>query len=316
MVWLVGAGPMAVDYAKVLIAQNIDFEVIGRGENSAKEFIEKTGKSVNVGGLDLFLNSKNTIGNKTIEAIVAVSVEQLCDTALKLMQYGVKRILLEKPGGVDAEEIQKVNDGSKHFGTEVYIAYNRRFYSSVQKAQKIIEDDGGVTSFNFELTEWGHVIKNIPKDNRVKENWFFANTTHIADLAFYLGGEPEEISCFTAGGVDWHKRSSVFAGSGRTKNNALFSYQGNWESAGRWSVEILTKKRRLIFRPVEKLQIQQLGTVKQDFVEINEELDLLYKPGLYEQVRAFISNTEKRFPSIGEQMSLINYYKVMSGYYK
>jgi len=34
MIWLVGAGPMAVDYAKVLIAQHVDFEVIGRGIGS------------------------------------------------------------------------------------------------------------------------------------------------------------------------------------------------------------------------------------------------------------------------------------------
>ena len=311
MIWLVGSGPMAVDYAKVLIAQNIDFVVIGRGKKSAQEFKNKIGKSVNVGGLDLFLNSQISSAN---EAIVAVSVEQLCEITLKLMNHGVKRILLEKPGGVDAEEIKKVNDESERLGSEVYVAYNRRFFSSVEMAKKIIKEDGGVTSFNFELTEWGHVIANIPKDKRVKENWFFANTSHIADLAFYLGGEPEEISCFTKGGLDWHKRSSVFAGAGRTKDNALFSYQGNWESPGRWGVEVLTKKHRLILRPLEKLKIQQIGSLKEDVVEIDEELDVLYKPGIYNQVKAFINISEKKLLPIGEQISLINHYKIMSGY--
>ena len=36
--WLIGASPMAQDYARVLKALNAPFKVIGRGESSAKEF--------------------------------------------------------------------------------------------------------------------------------------------------------------------------------------------------------------------------------------------------------------------------------------
>lgn len=310
MIWLIGAGQMAIDYASVLTAQCVDFEVIGRGVKSAQEFKEKTSKSVNVGGLELFLN---THSYPATEAIVAVGVEQLCDTTLKLLAHGVKRILLEKPGGLDAKEIQKVCNESKRLGAEVYIAYNRRFYSSVKKAKEIIEEDGGVTSFNFELTEWGHVIANIFKDSRVKENWFLANTTHITDLAFYLGGKPEEISCFTVGSTDWHKRSTIFSGAGRTKGNALFSYQGNWESPGRWSVEIITNKHRLIFRPLEKLQIQNIGNISKEFVEIDDELDILYKPGLYKQVESFLTN-RINLCSVSEQWEFVKIYNQMANY--
>ena len=42
-VLLVGAGNIAVDYAKVLKALNRDFIVVGRGEKSAENFEQKIG---------------------------------------------------------------------------------------------------------------------------------------------------------------------------------------------------------------------------------------------------------------------------------
>ena len=41
--WLIGAGQMAQDYAQVLKALDVQFEVIGRGTNSASKFFYKIG---------------------------------------------------------------------------------------------------------------------------------------------------------------------------------------------------------------------------------------------------------------------------------
>ena len=53
-----------------------------------------------------------------------------------------------------------------------------------------------------------------------------------------------------------------FSGAGISISGALFSYQANWQSAGRWSVEILTKKNRLILCPLEELKVQKRGVLK------------------------------------------------------
>lgn len=50
--------------------------------------------------------------------------------------------------------------------------------------KKIIAEDGGITSFNFEFTEWAHVIEKLDYPREVFENWFFVNSTHVVDLAF------------------------------------------------------------------------------------------------------------------------------------
>jgi len=240
-IWLIGAGPMAVDYIKVLNDLDVEFKVIGRGTDSAESVAEQTGILPYVGGLGPFLKNKS---EQCTHAIVSVGVEKLTNTTIQLLEYGVKNILVEKPAGLNAKEIAQLADETKERGANVFVAYNRRFYASVIKAKEIIEKDGGVTSFNFEFTEWSHEIEKTTKAPDVKENWFLANSTHVVDLAFLLGGRPKEISSYTAGGLNWHPSASIFAGAGVSESGALFSYQANWESAGRWSVEIMTRKHR------------------------------------------------------------------------
>jgi len=311
-VWLIGAGGMAQDYIKVLDALDVDLRVIGRGEESAKKCQEMMSCSVTVGGLDNFLA---TNPSKAYYAIVAVGVEKLYESTKMLLEYGIKNILVEKPGAMTSEEFDELNSLSKEKKANVIIAYNRRFYASVLKAQDIIKEDGGVTSFNFEFTEWSHEIEKLVKADGVMQKWFLANSTHVVDMAFYLGGKPKEIKSFSNGGVSWHPSASNFAGAGVSETGALFNYHANWESAGRWSVEILTKEHRLIFRPMEKLQIQNRGAIAQEFDEsIDYSLDEEFKPGLYLQTKSFLENDFTNMCSIEEQNNIINIYDKMANY--
>ena len=249
-VLLVGAGQMGVDYYKVLKALNCTTTIIGRGENSAKLFEEKTGISCITGGLETFLN-QNEINFDA--AIIAVGMEQLGQTAIQLLNSGFKNILIEKPAGLNEEEITELANRSNKHEASIFVAYNRRFYASVLKAKEIIELDGGVTSFNFEFTEWAHVIEPLIKANGVKDKWLLGNSTHVIDLAFYLGGEPSEMSCYAGGKLSWHDKA-IYSGAGICENNALFSYQANWNAPGRWGLEVLTKKIKTYFPTIRRTQ--------------------------------------------------------------
>lgn len=313
-IWLIGAGGMAQDYIKVLQGLEKKFVVIGRGEETAKKCEETTGCKVQIGGLEKYLLKKTEICSY---AIIAVGVEKLYETTKQLLEYGIKNILVEKPGGLYTWQFEELNSLIKEKNANVIIAYNRRFYASVLKAQEIIKNDGGVTSFNFEFTEWAHVIEPLVKAEGVKEKWFLGNSTHVVDLAFYLGGKPKEINSFISGSLSWHPSASIFSGAGISDKNALFNYQANWESAGRWSVEILTKENRLIFRPMEKLQIQKRGTIPQLFDEsVDYSLDEKYKPGLYIQTEKFLENDLENMCSFEEQFKMIKIYNKIANYEK
>jgi predicted dehydrogenase len=311
-IWLIGAGGMAQEYIKVLKGLNKEFVVVGRGEDTAKKCEETTGCKVQTGGLSEFLA---TNPESCSHAIVAVGVERLYETTKQLLEYGVKNVLVEKPGALETWQFEELSTLAKEKNANVIIAYNRRFYASTLKAQEIIEQDGGVTSFNFEFTEWAHKIEPLVKAEGVKEKWFLANSTHVVDMAFYLGGRPKEICSFTSGSLSWHPSASNFSGAGVSENGALFNYQANWESAGRWGVEILTKEHRLIFRPMEKLQIQKRGSIDLVFDEtIDYALDKEYKPGLYLQTKNFLENNFDGMCSIEEQCKMIDIYNEIANY--
>lgn len=301
-IWIIGAGPIAQEYARVLQKLGYEFIVIGRGIQSAQLFEEKIGLKPIVGGLSEFLKTKPKAADFSFVATRTTELSSIC---IELMNYGVKKIFCEKPGFLYPEECQNVYCIAKETNTNLFLAYNRRFFSSVLKAEEIIKDDGGVTSFNFEFTEWSHVIGNLPYPKEILENDFYSNTTHVIDLAFFLGGTPTQMNCVSAGELTWHK-PAIFAGSGITDKGALFCYQANWAAPGRWVVEILTSKHRLYFKPMEQLQIQNLGSVKVEPVEIDDHLDKEFKPGFYLETKAFLEGDYSRLCSIEEQFEHVS----------
>lgn len=309
-IWLIGAGPMAIAYTRVLVALGVDFQVIGRGPTSAQSFSHTTGRDVYIGGVEAALQCIQP----PTHAIVAVGVESLAKTATALIQAGVSQILLEKPGALDLAELVSLQDAANKVSAKVWVAYNRRYLSSTLAAEQIIKQDGGLTSMLFEFTEWSHVIEPLQKAVGVKEKWLLANSTHVIDLAFYFGGNPTSWQSWHAGSLDWHPASSRFVGAGITNRNVLFSYIADWEAPGRWSLELLTKKHRLILRPMEKLQITAHGSVKVDFVEIDDQLDIKYKPGIYRLVSDFISDEPGRLIGLDKQVEKASIYKKIAGY--
>lgn len=299
-VLLVGTGEMAIEYAKVLLAQGISFQVIGRGEKKARIFEKATGITPLCGGVD---NNLTKLFSKPTHAIVATGIPELADVTIKLMEFDIRKILEEKPGGLYKGDIERIKTVADRTQSNVYIAYNRRFYASTGKARQIIEEDGGVSSFYFEFTEWPHVIENLIAPDKVKQQWLYANSSHVIDLAFFLGGNPRELVCFSQGELSWHRKGSSFTGAGVSEKGALFCYNADWEAPGRWSVEVLTPKHRLYFKPMEQLQIQKKNSVEIMSVDIDDELDKEYKPGLYEEVYSFLSNpNDPRLTKVDDQL--------------
>ena len=308
--WLIGAGGMAQDYANVLVELNKSFEVMGRSEKSALSFKKKTGLSVKTGSLKE--NLKKTTAPQV--AIVAVGVEQLADTAKDLINSGTRRILLEKPGALNLDEINSLNCLANKKKAQILIAYNRRFYHSVQQVRRFIKEDGGVLSANFEFTEWGHIIKPLQKGFGVKESWLIGNSSHVIDLAFHLCGKPKDWKCWHAGSLEWHPASARFCGSGITDRKVMFSYLSDWQAPGQWSLEIMTNKRRLILRPIEQLKVVRLGSLLIELIKPENQFDKKFKPGLLEQTKNFLDGKTSLFCTLSEQVENIKIYTKMAGY--
>jgi len=313
--WLIGAGPMGQAYAGVLQAQGVPFRVIGRSRASAAAFHKATGLPVHEGGLEAALASLPA----PEQAIVAVGVEELAPTAQQLLAAGCKHLLLEKPGALTFSDLKVLHATALAKRSQVWIAYNRRFYSSVQQLRELAAADGGITSAVFEFTEWSHRLRDLQKAPSVKEHWLLANSTHVIDLAFHFIGLPADGQWqgWHGGSLDWHPAAARFHGAGVSERGVPFVYQADWEAPGRWGVELLTCQNRYLLRPMEALQAIPLGSVEPQPVDLVDALDLQFKPGLFRQCEAFLSTHPGQtcqLCSLEEQLDAFPIFYRIAGY--
>ena len=78
----------------------------------------------------------------------------------------------------------------------------------------------------------------------------------------------------------------------------------------------MTRKNRLILRPLEQLQLTPLGSVKVEAVPLEDKLDHDFKPGLYQQVEAFLRQDGTHFCTLEDQVKHTQFYEKMAGYNK
>ena len=308
---LVGAGVMAQDYFNVLRDLKIEARVFCRSKESSELFNNVLGYKPEFGDLQEFV-----LNNKFEKAIIAVDLLNLFDVADILISSGVKDILIEKPAGSEIKEIYALADLGDSLGASIYVAYNRRFFSSVIKAKEIIRQDGGVLSFSFEFTEWSEKIAALKLHEKINNNWALCNSSHVIDLAFYLCGYPKELESKTSGKdlLSWHPSASIFYGVGETLNNIIFNYKANWAGPGRWGIEIITKRRKLLLQPLEELKVNEKNSLEIIDVSLDDHLDKQYKPGLYLQTNSFVNNKTEDLCKINEQKELMEFFKLISGY--
>lgn len=298
---IIGTGPMAVAHAKAVQQLEVNISVIGRGKESANKFELETGITPVQGGLETYLQNNDLSEDDFV--IIAVGTEMLMHILLLLVKQKFNRILIEKPAAISIEELLAHQSDLKPIQKRVFVAYNRRTYASVIEAKRLIDEDGGLESMHFEFTEWSHKIEPLKKAKGVKENWFFANSTHVVDLAFYIAGLPKEWMAYSKKGtISWHEKTN-YSGAGITEKGVIFSYLSNWESAGRWGIELLTSNRRIYLKPLEGVQIQDRGTIQINPHTIDDSIDLKYKPGILLQAKQFIFGTPCA-PTLEEQFEV------------
>lgn len=308
--WIVGAGPMGRAYGLALNHLGSSFTVVGRGADSANSFEEELGVPVVMGGVHRALR---TYGTPEM-AILAVQLSNSVDAALELMHAGVPKLLLEKPAALTVQDIDSLEKTANRLGAEVWVAYNRRFYSSVAHARSLIEADGGLLSSYFDFTEFAYIPGDLDKKNMARRRWVISNSSHVIDLVFFLSGKPVDLSCFHQGSLDWHPSSSRFSGSGTTEKGVLFSYLADWNSPGRWGIVLRTAERNLLLQPLEELKEMRRNSLQFLPVNIDDTLDLLAKPGLISMTRAFLDGRTEDLCSLADQASAMRLYQQIAGY--
>lgn len=288
-VLIVGAGWMANQYALTLSRMNIkDVTIISKTKQNVKEICNKFGFQ----GLDGGYEKNLPLVKKMDLVIITTPVHLLLPIAELALRYGQTNILVEKPVSLYYGDL--LNLAKKVKDQRVRVGYNRLLYPNFFLLKHLAEEEGGISSCHFTFTEWLHTINfknNLPDAYR---RFGISNSLHVISMAAELIGLPKEISAYQIGKLDWHPSGSIFVGSGITEKGIPFSYHADWESSGRWGIEIMTKENAYRLIPLEDLYVCKKNTTVWQKVSFKTAFPDV-KQGIAEEITLMLDkNTEQQ----------------------
>lgn len=310
---VVGYGNMGREYVKALRVLGVRrIRVCSRSAGPLEELREVAGVETVSGGWER-LECRPEPGEV---ALVATPTLDLIGPAERLAALGFRRLLIEKPVSLWSHKITPLAELLERQGIEAICAYNRIAYPSFHEAVARAAGEGGITSCAYTFTE---IIRpdwpeRFPQEELAR--WGISNSLHVIGMAHGLIGMPGTWSGYQRGALAWHPTGAVFVGSGVSEHGIPFSYQADWGSKGRWSVEIHTALSSYRFCPLE--QLVRKTSPRSDWEEITlATFAPQVKVGFVEQVAAMLSpELRKSLPlvSLWEAAALTRYGEEVFGY--
>jgi len=193
-----------------------------------------------------------------------------------------KLCLIEKPVSTD---LNLLKDYTASSYPKIRIAYNRRFYKTMQIAKTFINENSPVIC-RMELPEY------MNPDSPNKYESVLGNSVHGVDLLRYLFGELKIVN--TTKLHSPYGRSSILKSNNKDKIDLLM----NWNSPSNFSLNIEANGKRLELKPFETSKLFK----GMDIIEPTEDLPLRrYIPKVIEEFSSFPNKKNNFKPGFLEQ---------------
>ena len=231
---IIGSGNISKYHIEALIKSNFELGAIaGSFRSASARKLAKKYKFKKYYELaeDLAVNCSKDANALLICCNVENSIKyiQLAGTKIK--------ILCEKPVSTNLDLLKIV----KRKYPNVRVAYNRRFYESVQFLKKKIKKENTYIA-NIELPE--KILNSKYKFKKV-----FENSVHVFDLLNYLFDNPK-INYVKNSNKNFFKNFSFIS-----NNNNLINLTCNWNSPSNFKIEVFFHNEKYILNPIEILSI-------------------------------------------------------------
>ncbi len=295
---VVGAGYMAKEH--VMAFNDIDnVKVVGifsrtksKASSLASEF-----------NIDFVTNSIENLFEKTQADIVvnAASVFSIYDVSINLLKYPWT-ILIEKPPGLNYNQALNLKDEILKNNSKVFVALNRRHYSSTRKALSLLANDNSRRVVNvLDQQDLNDPIR-LGMNDLIQKNWMYANSIHLIDyFSIFCRGNIVNIHSSS----EWDNNNPFLVSSKLDYDSGdIGYYQAIWNAPSPWSINVINSSLRLEMKPLEKLTKQNYPNRNSIDVKI-DNVDLSFKPGLRHQAYLLVnslSNKNSTLPTIDDTL--------------
>jgi predicted dehydrogenase len=302
---IIGAGYMSKEHIKVfktldnVLVTGIYSRTKSRAELLASEFdIRGVYDSIE----ELYMKTK---ADMVIISVPELSTKEVCEVAFLFPWV----CLIEKPVGYNLENAESIYKLSEIQKAKVFVALNRRHYSSTRIIQEDLAKhvEPRVVHVNDQENPLVALEGGTPK--LVVDYWMYANSIHIIDYFNLLcRGELLDVVNINK----YESYSSFYLLSKLCYSSGdIGIYEAVWNGPGPWIVSVTTPKKRWELRPLEELRVLEYKSRKPYFVEPHH-WDKEFKPGLRlqaEESLKMLRGEDHQLPSIFEAlktMRLIN----------
>jgi predicted dehydrogenase len=301
---VVGAGYTAREHVRAfadvqgVVVAGIYSRTRARAEALAGEF-----------GIETVAGSVPELYEKTRAELVVVAVPELAMNAVSKASFGFPwAALLEKPPGYCPADAQDIRAAAQAASARVFVGLNRRFIGATATALEQAAGRPGARYIRVQDQQNPVGARAAGQPPEVVDHWMYANSIHTVDY----------LRVFGRGGivgvrrvVPWNPAApGVVVAEVRFSSGDLGLYEAIWNGPGPWAVAVTVPGNRWELRPLERLEIQELGGAK--FPADVSPWDTHFKPGFRAQAEAVVAAARglpSRAVSIadaGETMALIS----------
>jgi predicted dehydrogenase len=298
----IGAGFMSVEHIKAFKSiSNVELSGI-----QSRTFSKSESVAQQFGIKGVFGSIKEMYDSTHADiVVVSVSVASTLEICKEIFQFPWT-ILIEKPAGHNLSAANSIFEMAKANIRNVFVAFNRRQYSSTRSLISALENDGE-KRFVSVLDQQDIILaRKTGHPELVLQNWMFANSVHLIDyLLLFCRGEV--LSVDTA--HDWsYNHPEIVISKVTFTSGDVGLYQAVWNRPGPWAVSVTTKNRRWEMRPLEQLTTQAYGSRVIENIEI-DKIDLEYKAGLRYQAEELIKASDRKkhnLPNLEDSLRTMN----------
>jgi predicted dehydrogenase len=229
-------------------------------------------------GIPAVCDSISALYDVTRADLVVVTVPELAMNAVSRACFEYPwTVLLEKPAGYNLSDAEDIEAAARAKNSRVFVALNRRHYSSTQTVLGDLKELSGQRFIRVEDQEDQVRALQAGQPKTIVDHWMYANSIHVIDYFLMLGrGKILSVEPI----IPWDPEVPRFVVAKLSFDSGdVGLYEGIWNGPGSWAVSVNMPEKRWEMRPLEQAAFQLAGQRKFELVE-SHPWDTQFKPGL------------------------------------